>query len=126
PIGETLTAPFNYRLDPEQILTVRPDGALVYTLLVQKQPGVPPYPLAVTIDLPTGAEVLEISPAPTYSDSGRVYCERTHGRDVAVGVVTRVPDGPEVLPLEATPAATPTPRILPTLAPLPVVPPTVT
>lgn len=126
PIGRSVTAPFTYRLDPEQIFTLRPDGALVYRLLVQKQPGVRPYPLFVTIDLPGGAEVLEISPEPVYADGGTIYFEQVQGTDFEVQVVMRVPGTPDGLPLEATPAATPTPRILPTLAPLPVVPPTLT
>lgn len=127
--GQTLTSNFTFSLPPEEIFQTRSDGALVYRLLVAKQPGVPPSPFAITIDLPPGAEILEVTPEPSYVDAGVVYFEGLHGADQEIQLVMDIPAAQmageqEVEPRITVPEATATPRILPPLALLPTLWPT--
>jgi hypothetical protein len=60
PAAESHAITFTVRL-PEQIIQKNEDGTFTYRLLIQRQAGVAPYPFALIIDLPSGAQVVSSS-----------------------------------------------------------------
>jgi hypothetical protein len=123
--GEPAWAQFAYLLSPDEILALQPDGAIAYNLLIQKQPGVPPYPISITVDLPPGATVTSVTPEPTYQGADQLYFETQLRTNLHIGVMIEVPDEMQqrvaayLAPQEPTPVATSTPRFVPTQPPLP-------
>jgi hypothetical protein len=123
--GTSDMASFTYLLPPREILTLRPDGAIVYDLTIQKQPGVREYPVSVTIDLPPGTGLVSVTPEPVYWDSSTLYFEPRLDADLRLQVVMLVPEDVQqavaarLLSPGFAPEATPTPRLVPTQPPLP-------
>lgn len=121
--GETVTADFAYTLPASTLLTANPDGTLSYHLLVQRQPGVPAYPLKVQIDLPPGAQVIDAVPQPAEQDERALLFDLTLAADVRIDLrlagVSAEQMASAGLP-ESFTELTPTPRVLPTPLPLAV------
>jgi hypothetical protein len=69
PAGQARAFTLTYRL-PEKVVEVKPGGGLAYRLLVQKQPGVAPYPLQISLDLPPGIRI-ESASLPPAGQSGQ-------------------------------------------------------
>jgi hypothetical protein len=125
PPGATFEAEFVYTLPPT-ILTQRADGALIYNLLIQKQPGLPDHPLTVMVTLPPGSALLGVTPAANAQDGNTLYFDGTLSADWRIQIVMTAPAGVEIPSPPApasTPEATPTPRLVPTQPPLPTLPP---
>jgi hypothetical protein len=120
PPGETTSASFIYRLPPETVLSPYPDGAVAYTLLVQKQPGPWAYPLTVTIDLPPDAEVLSVTPEPTFQNDSTLYFETELTTNLEIEAVLHLAEETReslddiLQTLPPAPDTTPTPRSVPT------------
>jgi len=68
PAGEMREAVFVYSL-PGSIVEHNSDGTFTYRLTVQKQAGVPVYPLELTIDLPQNAQIISASVPPLEGQS---------------------------------------------------------
>ena len=66
--GTVTTIPLEYKLPWE---TVRPTGenSFEYRLLVQKQAGVDQDIVTVSLGLPSGAELVDVSPKPSAQNS---------------------------------------------------------
>lgn len=65
------------------------DGTWTYRLTVQKQPGLAPMPLSVTIGLPTGAEIVSVSEGAT-PDGSQINFAKTDDRDIRIEVRYRL------------------------------------
>ena len=63
PRGETVTSFFSYEL-PVGVVTEQEDGESVYSLIVQKQPGMKSEQLTVTVTLPQDSVLLVATPTP--------------------------------------------------------------
>jgi len=85
--GASVSGSLLYLLPPEEVLSRQAEEQIVYELLIQKQPGVSPYPLKVTIDLPDDRDVIFVEPEPTYYDPTVVYYDRYFDRDLQVRLV---------------------------------------
>lgn len=72
------------------VATQTPDGLWEYSLTIQKQPGLRPMPLAVTVQLPAGATVDSVSDGAT-ADSGTVVFATTLTTDAQVQIRYRLP-----------------------------------
>jgi hypothetical protein len=73
-------------------VAVRTDAGWEYRLLVQKQPGSREVPLSVRVDLPTGAEVLEMTEG-MVMDGDRLRYEAELAQDVELRVLYELPAG---------------------------------
>jgi hypothetical protein len=62
---------FTYRL-PEDVVQVAPDGALIYRLLWQKQPGAPSVPVRVILRAPQNAVLWSVHPRSVSDDDDGV------------------------------------------------------
>ncbi len=125
PPGATFGAEFVYTLPPT-VLVQRADGALIYDLLIQKQPGLPDHPITVRVTLPPGSALLEATPAVGAQDGRTLYFEGTLSADWHIRVVMSAPEGegiPSIPTLAPASEAAPTPRLVPTQPPLPTLPP---
>jgi hypothetical protein len=82
--GQTLTTRFDYDL-PRVALSS--DGQWRYALLIQKQPGTDSTPVSLTLALPPGVQVLEVTP-PSYSvEAGALAFDLDLASDVSVEVI---------------------------------------
>jgi MinD superfamily P-loop ATPase len=63
PRGETVTSFFSYEL-PVGVVTEQEVGESVYSLIVQKQPGMKSEQLTVTVTLPQDSVLLVATPTP--------------------------------------------------------------
>jgi len=71
------------------VATQAPDGTWTYRLTVQKQPGLRPMPLSVTLSLPPGAQVGKVFGGAEQSD-GIVTLDSTSVSDVDLEVTYRI------------------------------------
>ena len=87
--GTVVTVPMEYQLPSEM---VRPTGpnAFEYRLLVQKQPGMDEDRVTVAVELPSGAELLTASPAPTAREGRWVVMDFSLDSDTEVVVAFKV------------------------------------
>lgn len=69
--GESLTSRFLYRL-PDDLPAAGSDGTTLYTLILRQQAGAGSQPYSVTVTLPVGSRLADVSPLPT----------RRHGNDL--------------------------------------------
>ena len=81
---------FVYGLDPDEVLRTDHNAHIHYPLTVQKQSGIEPYPISVTIDLPQSAQILAITPTPTAIQNNVVYFESIFDRDLQFDVEFRL------------------------------------
>ncbi|MGB1249473.1 MAG: DUF4012 domain-containing protein [Candidatus Promineifilaceae bacterium] len=77
---------FVYELDAEEILDQDENGVFHYALLAQKQSGIEPYPITITVDLPETAQLLSVSPSPTAVQNNVVYFEQVFDRDLQLDI----------------------------------------
>ncbi|MFV2064824.1 MAG: DUF4012 domain-containing protein, partial [Chloroflexota bacterium] len=73
---------------------VQTDEGWLYRLFVQKQPGARPQPWSIRIDLPEGAEVLEL-PEGAQVDGERILLETMLSTDLDLRVLYSLPDTAE-------------------------------
>lgn len=74
PRAEQITAFFQYNL-PTETITELDSGERLYSLSVQKQPGMRTEKLVVTVVLPESADLLEVSPPPVSQNENRIVFE---------------------------------------------------
>jgi hypothetical protein len=82
--GQALTAYFEYDLHPVARLS---ESRWRYELLIQKQPGTGSTPVALTVVLPPGAELLTAKPFPHAVDGGTLTFELQLDTDIDVEIV---------------------------------------
>lgn len=72
--GETAEFDLAYNL-PGGVVQSQADGTMVYELRVNKQAGTRPEPVRIAVTLPSGREVVEVSPPAAQQDAGTVVFE---------------------------------------------------
>jgi hypothetical protein len=128
--GELVRASYIYRLEPYRIFTQVQPNLLHYNLMIYKQAGARPYPFTVTVDLPPGVGVANVSPQPLYGDRQTLHFQGLLDRDIEISFDMVIPDALQSgltedsrypLPVQSALLATATPRFESTQGPYEVV-----
>ncbi len=85
PQGESAEFFVAYDL-PQAILTSLPDDTTLYELHIQKQAGTRPEPLQVQVQLPDGAEILEVFPAEAIPAGSAVQLDMVMDGDTVIRI----------------------------------------
>ena len=90
PPGQTVSGTFIYGLDPTEILSIQSENSLQYSLLLQKQSGIPPYDVEITVALPDDAHITKVLPTPETIYENSILFTQHFNQDILIEIDFKV------------------------------------